>query len=116
MNTVDNFILEKEGNQQLILIMLKDFLDGYPELVSKIRFNIPFYYGKRWVCYLNPIKKDGIEFVFMFGKKLEDESGLLDATGRKQVAGLTLYEPNEIPFEVIADLMDQAITIDNQHQ
>ena len=64
MTPVEDFILQKEGEQRIILQFLHDLLMATPEVTSKIRYKIPFYYRKSWFCYLNPTKKPvGVEMV-----------------------------------------------------
>lgn len=113
MVSVENFILNREGNQKEILLILHDFIVNIPKIEAKYRFKIPFYFRNRWVCYLNPIKDDGIELVFLNGKKMKDRLGLLEDRGRKMVAGIRIYDPIEIPLESIASLLEEAFVLDD---
>jgi hypothetical protein len=89
------------------------FLSTYDYLISKIRFKIPFYYGKTWICYLNPVKPDKVELVFLRGQALKS-SQLLDSRNRKMVKGLMLQVIEDIPFEIIDRLVKEAIALDNR--
>jgi len=44
------------SNQQAIFQFLHDILITYPMIETKIRYKVPFYFCKSWVCYINPIK------------------------------------------------------------
>jgi hypothetical protein len=85
-----------------------------PDVTCKIRFKIPFYYRKSWICYLNPVKGNGVEFVFLRGNELSNEQGLLEAKGRKQVSGVTFYEIKEIPQEVLQEVVMEALILDDE--
>jgi len=78
----------------------------------KIRFKIPFYDCKSWICYLNPLKKGAVELVFLRGNELIDESGLLEARGRKMVKGIIISDIDNIPFDTIHQILLQALLID----
>lgn len=113
MSAVEAFILEQEGPQQAVLQFLNDLMMSTPEVTSKIRYKIPFYYRKSWICYLNPTKQPvGVELVFLRGNELSNEQGLLDAKGRKQVAGVTFKKVADIPVETVLEIMQEAIWLD----
>jgi len=113
MSSVEGFILEKEGHQKAVLQFLNDLMISTPEVTSKIRYKIPFYYRKSWICYLNPIKKPiGVELVFIRGNELSNEQGLLDAKGRKQVAGVTFEKVEDIPVDPLLEVIQEAIWLD----
>jgi len=113
MSSVEAFIIEKEGHQQAVLQFLNDLMMSTPEVTSKIRYKVPFYYRKSWICYLNPTKKPiGIELVFLRGNELSNEQGLLDAKGRKQVAGVHFEKVADIPIETLLEVIQEAIWLD----
>jgi len=114
MSRVEEFILDKEGDQQAILQFLHDLVMSTPEVTSKIRYRVPFYYRKSWFCYLNPIKQPvGVEMVFIRGIELSNEQGLLDANGRKQVAGITFTSVAEIPVDAVLEIIQEALYLDD---
>ncbi len=61
MNPCLDYIYQREGNQQEIMLHLHELLTSYPEVSGKIRYKIPFYYRKSWICYLNPTKYGSVE-------------------------------------------------------
>ena len=114
MSPVEAFIIEREGSQQVILQFLHDLLMSTPEVTNKIRYKIPFYYRKSWICYLSPIKKtQGIELAFIRGNELSNEQGLLEAKGRKQVMGVTFHSVDEIPITTLLEVIQEAIYLDD---
>lgn len=113
MTSVESFILDTEGEQQAILQYLNDLMQSTPEVISKIRYKVPFYYRKSWICYLNPTKKPvGIEMAFLRGNELSNEQGLLDHRGRKQVAGVIFTKVEDIPTETLLEVIQEALYLD----
>ena len=115
MAPVEAFILSKEGNQRVILQFLHDLLMSSTEMTNKIRYKVPFYFRKSWICYLNPIKKSaGIELVFLRGNELSNEQGILEARGRKQVRGIIFTKVEDIPVETLLEIIQEAIFLDQE--
>lgn len=112
MKTVSNYILDLEGQQKAIVKYLDERLTTYHDLESNVSYGIPMYRRKTWVCYMNPLKTGGVDFVFTRGHLLSNEQGLLDSTGRKYVAGLIIKEFSEIPERAIDEMVQEAILVD----
>lgn len=112
MKTVENFILGLDGQQKAIVSYLHQLLTDRHDLIPKIRFNVPMYYQKKWVCYLNPIKNNGIELAFMKGHRLSNDQSLLKKKGRKYVSGIELFEVRSIPEQSINEIVQEALIID----
>jgi len=83
-------------------------------LIPKIRFKIPFYYNKSWICYLNPIKPNAIELAFTRGNELSNVQAILQSKGRKQVMSITFTKVKEIPVNAIEEIVQEAILLDEQ--
>ena len=111
MSPVEAYIIDLEGNQKEIMLYLHSYLEGL-NLQSKIRYRVPFYYGKSWICYINPQKKGGVELVFLRGNEMANENGLLDARGRSQVMGVFIHNLKDIPQEAIQETLMEAIILD----
>ncbi|MEJ2596569.1 MAG: hypothetical protein P8100_15920, partial [bacterium] len=62
--------------------------------------------------YLNPVKPDGVEFVFTEGRKLSNAQGLLDDMGRKEVAGIICNKTEEIHTGALHEMIHQAFLPD----
>lgn len=108
------FIEESEGVQKEIMLRLHTVITEFPEVTAKIRYKIPFYYRKSWICYLNPIKKDKVELAFPRGSELSNEQGLLQANGRKQVRGVIFENENDLPWQSIHEILQEAFLLDEE--
>ncbi len=112
MKTIDQFIWGLEGQEKAIVNYLHTRLVNEYDLMGKISYGIPMYYRKSWVCYLNPLKKGGVELAFARANELSNEQGLLDFKCRKQVAGIDLFEVNKIPDRLINEILQEALILD----
>lgn len=99
MTEVENFIYNYDGSQKEIMLFFHNWLTSELNLTDKLRFKIPFYYRKSWICYLNPrptgssgraTKNNAVEFAFTRGNELSNSQGMLDNKGRKQVFSIEL--------------------------
>ena len=112
MSSVEHYILGLDGPQRAISSFLHQHIKFKHELVSKIQWKIPTYYQRHLICYLNPIKRNGIELAFFRGTKLSNEQGLLAHKGRKLVAGIDIYNVEEIELELIDQIINEALILD----
>ena len=112
MSEVEDFIYQFEGSQHEVMLHFHNLLTMDLNLTEKIRFKIPFYYGKSWICYLNPTKSGKIEFAFVRGNELSNYQGILDNKGRKQVYSIEFEGVSEIPNEQINEIIQEAILLD----
>lgn len=112
MTAVEDFIYQYEGNQREILLYFHHLLTIELNLEDKIRYKIPFYYGKSWICYLNPTKDEKIEYAFVRGNELSNTQGLLNSKGRKQVYSLAFEKVSDIPQAAIMEILQEAILLD----
>jgi len=112
MEQVEVFIEAQAEPTQSLLWYLHELLLSYPEVTAKIRYNIPFYYRKSWICYLNPLKTGGVELAFTRGNELSNAQGLLQFNGRKQVAGVAFAKKEDISDEVLHEILQEALLLD----
>ena len=112
MTEVEDFIYNYEGSQREIMLYIHKLLSDELNLTDKLRFKIPFYYRKSWICYLNPSKNSSIEFAFVRGNELSNSQGLLDSKGRKQVWSIELTKKSEIPIKELTEIIQEAILLD----
>ncbi len=112
MTEVEDFIYQFDKNQREVMLHLHNLLTLDLSFTAKIRFKIPFYYGRSWICYLNPIKNEGIELAFLRGCELSNTQGLLESKGRKQVSGIELNSILDAPLEAILEVIHEAIMLD----
>ena len=113
MQDVGVYISQLPDNQKSIMMMLDHWIMEYPRITSKIRYRIPFYYRKSWICYINPIKNQGVELVFLRGNELSNYQGILDPKGRKQVAGLEIFDSKQVPFPELSEVLNEALILDD---
>lgn len=95
-----------------MLRYLHSLITSFDGIKCSIKFGIPFYFGKSWLCYLNPVKNNGIDFVFTRGVELSTMFPVLEKKTRKIVAGITFYHLNEIPELEIAGILTEALRLD----
>lgn len=112
MSEVENLIYQYEGHQREVMLCLHRLFVSELNLMDKVRFKIPFYFGRSWICYLNP-KKDGkTELAFVRGNELWNGQGLLQNQDRKQVWGIAFEQVSDIPFAALNEIIQEAILLD----
>lgn len=112
MSPTEAYITELPDNQRLIMQYLHGLLMSFPQVTTKIRYKIPFYDRKSWVCYLNPVKNNGVELCFLKGSELSNEQGILEPTDRKMVRGIKYYKPEAINVKLLREVINEAIILD----
>lgn len=115
MDEVENFIYQFENHQRDLLLFLHDLLSMQLELEDKMRYRIPFYFGRSWICYLRPNEDQSVELVFLRGNELSNSQGILDHKGRKQVAGLTIKKVSDIPMSALEETLQEALLLDESN-
>lgn len=79
-----------------------------------LKYKVPFYYGNNWICYLNPIKKGGVELSFMKGYLMTNFPSSLKSKGRKMVKSAAYYNLTQIDESEIVLMLEEAIKIDRE--
>lgn len=111
MTDVEAYILDLQQQQRIVMEYLHQLLMANPGMTSKIRYKIPFYSRKSWICYTNP-RDGGVELAFIQGAELSNEQGLLQSRGRKMVAGIIFRTPEEIPEDALLEIIQEALVLD----
>lgn len=115
MEKVLNYIESQlDPRQQEILQALHDLCMAYPGITAQLRFGIPFYYRKSWICYSNPLKNGGVECCFVRANELSNEQGGLVFGKRAQVAGVTIMDAREIPQDVPGEILQEVLLLDDE--
>ena len=109
---VEDFITDHNGRTGSIMQVLHNTLASTPRVTYKMRYKLPFYYRKSWVCYLNPLKNGNVAFAFTRGNELANENGLLTSKGRKQVYSVELTSTQDINEEVMS-IIQEALLLDD---
>lgn len=112
MTEVEDFIQSAPNRQREIMVFLHRYLTEDCGLTDKIRFKIPFYYGRSWICYLNPLKEEHVELAFLRGNELSNAQGLLLDKGRQQVMGIDFGDPSEAARPEVREVIQEAIILD----
>lgn len=112
MEAVEDFIYRYEGQQRELLLQLHQVLTEELNLSPKIRYKIPFYYNRSWICYLNPTKQGTVELAFTRGNELSNAQGLLDSKGRQQVFSIEITSLSDIQNEALHEVWQEAILLD----
>lgn len=112
MTEVEHFIYQYEDDQRKLMLYFHHWLTEELNLVDKIRFKIPFYYGKSWICYLNPTKDGKIEFAFTRGNELSNVQGLLESKERKQIYSVEFAKVKDVPRDLLDEILQEAIVLD----
>ena len=79
---------------------------------DKLRYKLPFYCGRSWVCYMNPTRSGGVEFAFLWGNELSNDAGLLESKGRKQVFSIEWQSIANTPLRSLHALLQEALLLD----
>jgi len=79
MNPVKSYIYNHEGQEREILLYLHESLTQRFGMNYRLRYRVPFYDVSRWLFYLNPQKKNGIELCFLHGRRMNDQNGVLES-------------------------------------
>ncbi|MEM6803363.1 MAG: hypothetical protein AAF696_18290, partial [Bacteroidota bacterium] len=108
---IEDFLLKQSEQQQEIIHFLHQLLHQEWALEMKMRYQVPFYFKKSWICYLNPLKNGGIEWAFPRGNELSNAQGLLDAKGRKQVMGINIMHLSELPLQTSLEILQEAVLL-----
>jgi hypothetical protein len=113
MTEVEEYIYNLEGSQREIMLYFHKLLSVELNLTDRIRFKVPFYYRKSWICYLNPTKNNTVEFAFVRGNELSNSNGLLESKGRKQVLSIEVTNLSKLPFSELSEIIQEAIILDD---
>lgn len=111
MDAVARYISGYPDKIRWMLHLLHETISLYPGIFTKMRYKIPFYYRKSWICYLNVLKAGGIELAFSRANKLVNGYYLLDFKERKPVAGITFHQPKDIDLVLVRMIILEAIEL-----
>lgn len=112
MNPIESYLYD--SRQRDLLLYLHEFLLSQ-DLESKYRFNLPFYYGKTWICYLNVVKMTGrVELAFVRGRELSQTKHLLNFKKRKMVGGFEWQSLSEVNESEVRLVLNEAIEVDSE--
>lgn len=108
IHPVDQYLLNRPEKDRDLMLFLDDWLRTQHGLTTKIRYGIPFYDYKVWLCYLNPIKSGGVNLVFLQGVALNYHHPRFEQRGRKMVKGFDFTSIEDVPMEILEEVMSIA--------
>lgn len=112
MSVCHDFIDQYEGAQQELLTYLDELISSFPEVTCRLRYQLPFYYRKSWICYLNPTQDGMVELAFTRGNELSNEQGLLASRGRKQVYSAMFSSILDVDENELLEVLQEAFVLD----
>ncbi len=112
MTAIETLIYQIEGRQREVLLHFHHLLTNDYNLTSKITFKSPCYYGKSWICYLKPTKRNTVELTFLRGNELSNTHGLLQNNGRKQIRSIDIDHIANIQNNVLREILNEALLLD----
>ena len=112
MTEVTAYITGLDGMQRKLMQVLHDLILSQFDFQTKIRYRVPFFYNKSWICYMNPIKNEGVELCFLRGNELANADGILDFKDRKQVGGISYYTLADIDTHSPIQILHEALILD----
>ena len=111
MSPVEIFILDQPEKLRPVLKRLRGLiLSASPYIEEKLVYNIPFFYGKKRIFYLNP-QETWVDLGFCDGHLIANNP-ILETKDRTQVKTVRFYSFNEIIDEELLPIIHEAILID----
>lgn len=108
VHPVSNYILNRPDSDRNLWVFLDDWLKNQHGLTSKIRYGVPFYDYRVWLCYLNPRKQGGVQLEFLQGIALDYHHPKFIQRNRKMVKGFVIPSLKDIPMETLEEVMAKA--------
>lgn len=112
MTAVEDYIYQYEGDQREVMLYFHHLLINEFNLMPRMQYNLPFYYGKSWICYLFPSSKGLVELAFPRGNELSNVQGLLESKGRKMVSSVGFCKVQDIPVILLREIIHEAVLLD----
>ena len=117
----DSLLEDILPQEQAICLHLRNLILGnFPELKEKFAYGAPFYFRNSRVCFIYPASLPysgidfGVSFGFNRGHLLSNDHGMLDLGNRKEVAYVSLLQESEIRWDILLEILHEAILLDNE--
>lgn len=109
-NAVDKYLSHlPEGIRNLSEYLRNIILTASGQVEEHLKHNIPFYYYKGKLCYINPFD-DRVILGFSRGADMPDEHSMLKGS-QKTVRHAVFYPGSEIDEEKIRNLIFEALIV-----
>ncbi len=121
--TIDEFLGFLPENELAIVEVLRELiLEAIPEVREKLTYNVPYYSGKKKICFIWPgavfwgSKRtyDEVRLGFVHGHLMHDDINYLEKEGRKQVYYKSFSHVDEIGEDILRAYLMDAVMIDEQ--
>jgi len=122
-NNIEEFFdFLPENELKMTLFLRKIVLDCLPNSIEKLSYNVPFYKGRKNICFIWPssvlwgktISFSGVRFGFNQGYLLRDELNFLERGTRKQVFWKDFKTIKEIDADILKTYLFEALEIDRR--
>ena len=112
MNPVESYIEnQNEPMREMMDILRYIILSANTDMKEKISYGIPFFYMQKNICYLNQTKY-GLDLGIVKGIGINRNFPGLELKDRKQVKTIRFQKLDDIDFELIHQILDEAIKLD----
>lgn len=101
-----------EGHRAMAMYIIQEIERAHPHLTLKLAWNMPFFYGKKGVCYINP-KKRGVDLGFMYGSSLP-KNPMLVVGKRTQIRSLYFGLNKDVDVENMLAVVANAVAHDEK--
>lgn len=78
---------------------------------QKVRYELPFYYQKGWICYLDFTKTERLELAITTGNELSNTQQLLTSKGRKQLYRVDMTDFSRIPNNANNEIVQEKLLL-----
>lgn len=111
---VDKYIDQLDPGQANILKTLRsEVISEFPQLNEKFKWSMPVYtLNDQDVTYFQATKQ-GVNFGFNQGSRLDDPQDLLEGTG-KNMRHIKVHDTDSLDLEYLKELLSQAIELASQ--
>ena len=103
---------------QMVKVLRDIVYECIPEVKEKLSYNVPFFRGKKTICYIWPgavpwgTISEGVIMGFSQGHKLHDPEGYLEAGKKKVMRSKKFKSIQDIDFDRMREFLFQADLLD----
>ena len=95
-------------------------LKALPDAKEKFSYDVPYFYGKRRICFIWPASKQygpksGVNLGFCYANRMDDPDDILEKGSRAQVYIINFQKVSEIKVKQIQKYLLEAKLVDLQH-
>lgn len=122
--TVEEFLDFLPEKELRITTHLRNLiLDCLPMVKERLSYNVPFYSGRKTICFIWPASilwgqkqsYEGVRFGFTSGHLLHDENNYLSKENPKQVYWRDFADIKEIDIDLVKSYIFEAAIIDEEN-